>query len=34
LNEYGKYCLAGTSEMALGGLLKNREFDEKDLPLK
>jgi seryl-tRNA synthetase len=34
LNEYGKYCLAGTSEMALGGLLKNREFSEKDLPLK
>lgn len=34
LNEYGKYCLSGTSEMSLAGLLKNRVFDESELPLK
>jgi seryl-tRNA synthetase len=34
LNEYGKYCLSGTSEMSLAGLLKNRIFDENELPLK
>ncbi|CAF0792264.1 unnamed protein product [Brachionus calyciflorus] len=34
LNEYGKYCLSGTSEMSLAGLLKNRVFNESELPLK
>ncbi len=33
-NDYGKYCLSGTAEMALGGLLKNRVFNETELPLK
>jgi len=34
MNEYGKYCLSGTSEMSLAGLLKNRVFDRQQLPLK
>lgn len=34
LNEYGKYCLSGTSEMSLAGLVKNKILNEKDLPLK
>ncbi len=33
-NEYGKFCLSGTSEMSLAGLLKNRTFNESELPLK
>ncbi|RNA08709.1 serine--tRNA mitochondrial-like [Brachionus plicatilis] len=33
MNEYGKYCLSGTSEMSLAGLLKNKVFNEKELPL-
>lgn len=33
-NEYGKYCLSGTSEMSLAGLLKNKVFNESELPLK
>lgn len=33
-NEYGKYCLSGTSEMSLAGLLKNKLFNESELPLK
>jgi seryl-tRNA synthetase len=33
-NEYGKYCLSGTAEMGIAGLLKNQVFNEKDLPLK
>jgi len=34
LNEYGKYCLSGTSEMSLAGLLKNKVFNLNELPLK
>ena len=34
LNEYGKFCLSGTSEMSLAGLLKNRTFNDNELPLK
>ncbi len=34
LNDYGKYCLSGTSEMSLGGLLKNRTFNDNELPIK
>lgn len=33
-NEYGKYCLSGTAEMSLAGLLKNKVFNESELPLK
>jgi seryl-tRNA synthetase len=33
-NEYGKYCLSGTSEMSLAGLLRNRTFTDAELPLK
>ena len=34
LNDYGKYCLSGTSEMALAGFLKNKTFNESELPIK
>lgn len=33
-NEYGKYCMSGTSEMSLAGLLKNNIINESQLPLK
>ncbi|CAF0960349.1 unnamed protein product, partial [Didymodactylos carnosus] len=32
--EFGRYCLAGTSEMALAGLLKHNTFRKDELPLK
>ena len=34
LNENGKFCMSGTSEMALAGLVKNKIFNENELPLK
>ena len=34
MNEYGRYCMAGTSEMSLAGFLKKRVFDHSELPLK
>lgn len=32
--EFGRYCLAGTSEMPLAGLLKHNTFRKDELPLK
>ncbi|CAF1233371.1 unnamed protein product [Adineta steineri] len=32
--EFGRYCLAGTSEMPIAGLLKHNTFRKDELPLK
>ncbi|CAF0841917.1 unnamed protein product [Rotaria sordida] len=32
--EFGRYCLAGTAEMPLAGLLKHNTFRKDELPLK
>ncbi len=34
MNDYGKFCLAGTSEMSLGGFVRNQVYDKNELPLK
>jgi hypothetical protein len=34
MNDYGKYCLSGTSEMSLAGLMRNQMFNKNELPLK